>query len=588
MGAEPNSPIEFLPAIARSFTFIRLDDPTPRRKGMEKRWHPSYASKVPRSVEYEKTSLPQALTRVAEKHPRHAALIFLDARISYEGLNAMANRIANALIDMGVKPGDKVAMLMPNMPQLVAATYGAWRAGAVVVMNNPLYTDKELEYQLNNSEASILITLDLLGPRMIALQPKTSIRKIVIAHIRDHLKFPKKQLLPILARDKHRRIPPQTDVHEWTDLLKRYPATDPRIPIDFEGLACLQYTGGTTGVSKGAMLSHANLSKNVQQVAAWFPGFSEGEIILLGVLPFFHIFGLTACMNLCIWRAWTDILIPRPEPLTILTAIQKYRANFFPAVPTMYVGMLNHPKISEFDLTSIKGCFSGAAPLPVEVIKAFEAKTGAQICEGYGLSETSPVATINPFRGQTKVGSIGIPIADTDIKIVDLVDGNKELPVGEAGELIVKGPQVTRGYYKMPEETALALRDGWLYTGDIGKMDEEGYIAIVDRKKDMIIAGGYNIYPREIDEILFEHPKILEACAIGIPDPYRGETVKAFVVLKSGEKMAEAEVIEYCRQKLAKYKVPKSVEFMPALPKSMVGKVLRKELRAIEMAKMKK
>jgi long-chain acyl-CoA synthetase len=293
-------------------------------------------------------------------------------------------------------------------------------------------------------------------------------------------------------------------------------------------------------------------------------------------------------MNICVWMAWTDVLIPRPEPQAILEAIHKYRINFFPAVPTMYVGVLNHPEASKFDLTSIRGCFSGAAPLPVEVIRDFEAKTGSQICEGYGLSETSPVVTTNPYGGKTKVGSIGLPVSDTDIKIVDLADGTKEMPVGEAGEVLVKGPQVTSGYYKMPEETANAVKDGWLYTGDIGKMDEEGYFYIVDRKKDMVIAGGYNIYPREIDEVLFEHPKILEACAVGIPDPYRGETIKAFVVLKPGETLTEEEVIKYCGEKLAKYKVPKIVEFIGSLPKSGVGKILRKELRAMEMAKGKK
>jgi long-chain acyl-CoA synthetase len=253
----------------------------------------------------------------------------------------------------------------------------------------------------------------------------------------------------------------------------------------------------------------------------------------------------------------------------------------------MYVGVLNHPKASQFNLTSIKGCFSGAAPLPVEVIRDFEAKTGSQICEGYGLSETAPVATTNPFGGKTKPGSIGLPMPDTDLKIVDLSDGTKEMSMGEAGEILIKGPQVMSGYYKMPEETANALKDGWLYTGDIGKMDEEGYFYIVDRKKDMIIAGGYNIYPREIDEVLFEHPKVLEACAVGIPDPYRGETVKAYVVLKPEEKMTGEEVIQYCSTKLAKYKIPKTVEFLTSLPKSGVGKILRKELRAMEMAKKK-
>jgi len=555
---------------------------------MEKPWYKSYVKGVPYTLQYEKITMPQALTRSVNQFPDKTALIFIDSRISYKQLDDRVNRFANALIDLGVKPGDKVAMLMPNMPQLVAATYGAWRAGAVVIMNNPLYTDKELEYQFNNSESSFLITLDLLGPRMIALKPKTPIKHIVVAHIRDHLRFPKKQLLPIVAKDKHRNIPPTPNVYEWMDVLKKYPATNPNIPVDFESLASLQYTGGTTGVSKGVMLTHANLVKNVQQTLAFFPGFNRGENTLLGTLPFFHSFGLTTCMNISIWMGWTDVLIPRPEPEALLEAVHKYKVNFFPAVPTMYVGVLNHPKASQYNLTSIKGCFSGAAPLPIEVIKEFESKTGSQICEGYGLSETSPVATTNPFGGVTKVGSVGLPVPDTDIKIVDLIDGQKEMPVGESGEIIIKGPQVTSGYYKMPEETAIAIRDGWLYTGDIGKMDEDGYFYIVDRKKDMIIAGGYNIYPREIDEVLFEHPKILEACAVGIPDPYRGETVKAFVVLKPGETMTEEEVIKYCQEKLAKYKVPKMVEFMTSLPKSGVGKILRKELRAMEMAKGKK
>ena len=555
---------------------------------MEKPWYKSYAKGIPRQVEYERTPMPLALARTAREFPDKTALVFIDSKISYKQLDDMANRFANALIGMGVKPGDKVAMLMPNMPQLVAAVYGAWRAGAVVVMNNPLYTDVELEYQFNNSESTFLVAIDLICPRMIALRPKTKIKNLVVAHIRDHLKFPKKQLLPIVAKDKHRNIPPTPNVHEWMDILKKYPATDPKIPIDFDGLASLQYTGGTTGVSKGVMLSHANLSKNVQQIVAWFPGFNKGEITHLGVLPIFHSFGLTCCMDICVWMGWSDVLIPRPEPQAILEAIHKYKVNFFPAVPTMYVGVLNHPEVSKFNLTSIKGCFSGAAPLPVEVIKDFEAKTGSQICEGYGLSETSPVVTTNPYGGKTKVGSIGLPVSDTDIKIVDLVDGTKEMPVGEPGEVLVKGPQVTSGYYQMPEETATAIRDGWLYTGDIGTMDAEGYFYIVDRKKDMVIAGGYNIYPREIDEVLFEHPKILEACAVGIPDPYRGETIKAFVVLKPGQTLTEEEVIKYCGEKLARYKVPRMVEFVGALPKSGVGKILRKELRAMEMAKGKK
>ena len=555
---------------------------------MDKPWLKSYANGVVSAVQYERITVADALNRMAQKYPDKPALIFLDVKITYKQLNDMVNSFANALIDMGVKPGDKVAMLMPNMPQIVIASYGAWRAGAVVVMNNPLYTDTELEHQLNNSESTVLVTLDLLGPRMIALKPKTPVKKIVVAHIRDHLKFPKKQLLPIVAKDKHRDIPPTPDVFEWMDIIKKYPATDPKLSVDFDSLASLQYTGGTTGVSKGVMLTHKNLSSNVQQINAWFPDFVEGEMVMLGVLPFFHSFGLTCVMNLTIWKAGTDVLIPRPEPKTILEAIHKHRINFYPAVPTIYVGLLNHPDLAKYDISSIKGCFSGAAPLPVEVIKEFESKTGSQICEGYGLSETSPVVTINPWGGKTKVGSIGLPIADTEVRIVDLEEGTKDMPQGQPGEVIIRGPQVTSGYYKMPDETAKTVKDGWLFTGDIGTMDEEGYFYIVDRKKDMIIAGGYNIYPRDIDEVLFEHPKILEACAIGVPDSYRGETVKAFVVLKPGETMTAEEVMDYCKEKLAKYKVPTMVEFIDTLPKSGVGKILRKELRAMELARMKK
>ena len=555
---------------------------------MEKTWFKSYAEKIPRNLDYEKITVSDALRKVAAEYPDKTALIFLDAKISYKKLNDMVNSFATAMIDMGIKPGDKVAMLLPNMPQIVVASYGAWRAGAVVVMNNPLYTDHELEYQLNNSESTILVTLDLLAPRMIALRPKTKVKKIIVAHIRDHLGFPKKQLLPIVAKDKHRDIPRTEEVYEWLDVLKKYPANDPKIPIDFNSLANLQYTGGTTGVSKGVMLTHSNLSSNVQQIRSWFPYFEKGELIMAGILPFFHSFGLTTVMNFSIWMAGSDVLIPRPEPLAILQAVQKYKINFYPAVPTIYTGLLNHPDIGKYDISSIKGCFSGAAPLPVDVIREFEAKTGAQICEGYGLSESSPVATINPWGGRTKPGSIGLPIPDTELKIVDLDEGTKEMPTGEPGEVLIKGPQVTSGYYNMPEESAKTIRDGWLYTGDIGQMDEEGYFYIVDRKKDMIIAGGYNIYPRDIDEVLFEHPKIMEACAIGIPDSYRGETVKAFVVLKPGESMTTDEVIEYCKQKLAKYKVPTHVEFIETLPKSGVGKILRKELRAMELEKMGK
>jgi long-chain acyl-CoA synthetase len=333
------------------------------------------------------------------------------------------------------------------------------------------------------------------------------------------------------------------------------------------------------------MLTHANLSTQVQQVRAWFPKFNRGEETMLGALPFFHVFGLTVAMNFSIYMGWGDILVPKPQPEPLLEAIGKFRPTFAPLVPTMYIGMLNNPLINKTDMTSIKGCFSGSAPLPVEVIRDFEKKTGAVIVEGFGMTESSPVTHVNPFAGgKRKVGSIGLPISDTESRIVDLNDGKTDLPVGEIGELIVKGPQVMKGYWNMPEETANTLADGWLHTGDIAKMDDDGYFFIVDRKKDMIISGGYNVYPRDVEEVLFEHPKVQEATAIGIPHPVRGEAVKVFIVLKEGETATKEELLEHCKKSLATYKLPAEFEFRKELPKTNVGKVLKKNLRAESLA----
>ena len=538
----------------------------------------SYAEGIPRTLDYEEITMHDVLARTARRYPRNTGLVFFDTRINFAEFNSLVNRVANALIDLGLNPGDKVALLLPNIPQVAVATYAVWRAGGVVVMNNPLYTDPELEHQLKDSGATLLICLDLLAPRMISMRPRTAVKEIMIAHIRDYLRFPKKQLFPLLARDKHRNIPPAAHVHEWADLAGRYPDTDPKISVGFQDTAALQYTGGTTGVSKGVILTHANFSKNTQQGLAWIPNMTPGKITM-GSLPIFHAFGLFA-MNMCTWGVFANVLIPRPEAEFLLKAIHKDKVNLFPAVPTMLVGILNHPKLAKYDLSSLEVCVSGAAPCPVDVIRRFEKITGAQIVEGFGISEASPATNLNPVGGINKPGSIGLPLADTHIRIVSMEDGQTEMPVDQPGELCISGPQVsTHGYYNMPGETAATFRDGWLYTGDIARVDEDGYTWIIDRKKDMIIAGGYNIYPRDIDEVLFEHPKIEEACTLGAPDAYRGETVKAFVVTMAGEQMTEKEVKDWCRSKLAAYKVPKIVEFVDALPKSAVGKILRKALR---------
>jgi long-chain acyl-CoA synthetase len=555
---------------------------TSESAGRNKPWLTSYEKGVPEFVEYEDVCLPAFLERSAERFPDRSALNFQGYRIAFRQLKEMVDRFASALSAFGVTRGDRVALLLPNTIPCVAAYYAVLKIGAIAVMNNPLYSDRELDHQFNDSGAKLLVTLDLLGNRMIDLRPKTHIQQIVITSIGDYLPFPKNWLFPLVAKKKKLAadVKPADDIFAWKSVLADHQPNPPSVTLDFEDVAMYQYTGGTTGVSKGVMLTHANLSRNVQQCRAWFPTFNEGAEVMLGALPFFHVFGLTTAMNFAIYMGWEDILVPKPQPEQLLEAIGKYKPTFAPLVPTMYIGILNHAGIDRTPLTSIKGCFSGSAPLPVEVIRDFEKRTGAVIVEGYGLTETSPVTHINPFAGgKRKAGSIGLPIPDTECRIVDLNDGRTDLPTGETGELMVKGPQVMPGYWNKPDATAETLVDGWLHTGDIAQMDAEGYFYIVDRKKDMIISGGYNVYPRDIEEVFFEHPKVKEATAIGIPHPKRGEAVKVFIVLKEGATATQEEMIAFCHQKLAKYKWPTEVEFRTELPKSNVGKVLKKELR---------
>lgn len=558
-------------------------------KDREKPWLKSYEKGVPERITYEEISIPDILARTAERHADRTAVIFQGTSITYRQLQEMVNRFAACLADLGIKKGDAVAILLPNLIPCIAAYYAILRIGAIAVMNNPLYTDPELEHQFNDSDAKLLITLDVLGNRMIDLRPRTKIRQIVYTGIGDDLPALKRILGRWLKKYPYGKVKAAPDIFRWKDCLEKYGPRPPAVKPGFDEVAMYQYTGGTTGVAKGVMLTHANLSKQVQQIEAWFPQFTGDEEILLGALPYFHVFGLSLVMNLSIYKGWTQVLVPKPQPGPLLEAIRNFHPTFTPLVPTMYIGMLNHPDLKKTPMTSIKGAFSGAAPLPVEVIRSFEAATGAVIVEGYGMTETTPATHINPFAGGArKAGSIGLPISDTLARIVDLKDGVTDVPVGERGELIVKGPQVMLGYKNRPEETAKALRDGWCYSGDIATMDEEGYFYIVDRKKDLIISGGYNVYPRDIEEVFFLHPKVQEACAIGIPHPTRGESVKVFVVLKEGTTATQEELIDHCRTKLAAYKLPTEIEFRKELPMSNVGKVLRKALRAEEMEKRKK
>jgi len=556
---------------------------------VKKLWLKSYEQGVPETITYEELCMPDILDRTAKQFPERPALIFQGTVISFRELKDSVDRFATCLADFGVKKGDAVALLLPNVIPCVVANFAVLKIGALVVMNNPLYSDPELEHQFNDSGSKVLITLDVLATRMIALRPKTKIKQIVYTCIGDYLPTIKRVLGKLLKKYPFADIPATTDVYKWKDCLAKYGPNPPAVKNSFDDVAMYQYTGGTTGVSKGVMLTHANLSKQVQQCCAWFPKFAKGTEIMLGALPYFHVFGLSVSMNFSVYMGWAQVLVPRPQPQPLLEAIRNFRPTFAPLVPTMYIGMLNHPDLKKTDMSCIKGAFSGSAPLPVEVIQEFEKATGAVIVEGFGMTETTPVTHINPFAGGArKAGSVGLPISDTECRIVDLEDGITDVPVGERGELIVKGPQIMKGYKDRPEETANTLKDGWVYTGDIATMDEDGYFYIVDRKKDMIISGGFNVYPRDIDEVYYEHAKVQEACSIGIPDAKRGENVKLFIVLREGETATQEEMIAYGKTKLAAYKLPTEVEFRKELPKTNVGKILRKELRAEELAKRKK
>ncbi|MFO7570364.1 MAG: long-chain fatty acid--CoA ligase [Smithellaceae bacterium] len=557
-----------------------------------KPWLKSYDKGVPEKIQYEEICMPDILDRTVSRFPDRMALNFQGYILSYKGLKDMVDRFAVCLADFGVKKGDAVAIILPNTIPCVVAYYSVLKLGAIVVLNNPTYSDRELEHQLNDSGSKVMITIDLLANRMIDLRPKTKVQQIVITSIGDYLPFPVNLLFPLVGKKKGllpaKPMKQATNVYKWKDLIAKYQPNPPKVPLHFDETAMYQYTGGTTGVSKGVVLTHANISKQVQQINAWFPMFANIHGDSLGALPFFHVFGMSCAMNFSIFKGWGDILVPRPQPQPLLEAIRKFKPTFGALVPTMYIGMLSHPDIKKTDVTCFKGFFSGSAPLPVEVIHDFEKATGAVIVEGFGMTETTPVTHTNPFGGVRKIGSIGLPISDTECRIVDLDKGEQDMPIGEPGEMIIRGPQVTKGYLNKPEETAGLLRDGWCYTGDIATMDEDGYFYIVDRKKDMIITGGYNVYPRDVDEVYYEHPKVLEACSIGVPDAKRGENIKLFVVLKEGETATAEELIEYGRSKLATYKLPSEIEFRKELPKTTVGKILRKELRAEELAKRKK
>lgn len=555
-----------------------------------KPWLKHYPPQIPHTLTYEETSLQQLLKNTEEKYPNKTAIHFNGKELSYQELYESALKFAGYLQKIGIQKGDRVAIMLPNTPQSVISFFGVMMAGGIVVQTNPMYTERELAFQMKDSGAKAIVALDILFPRIKKIQGETELEHVIITAIKDYLPFPKNLVYPFIQKKQYGfsvKVEHKGNDHLFTEIMKQPALQEPIMKINFEeDLAILQYTGGTTGFPKGVMLTHKNLIANTKMCQAWLYKCREGEEIVLGALPFFHVYGMTTVMILSVLQASKMVLIPKPDPEVLLKTIQSQRPTMFPGAPTMYIGMLNHPELSKYDLSSIDSCISGSAPLPVEVQEQFEKLTGGKLVEGYGLTESSPVTHANLlWDGERVKGSIGLPWPDTLAEIRSVETG-EPLPVGEIGELVVKGPQVMKGYWNRPEETQEVLKDGWLHTGDMGYMDEEGYFYIVDRKKDMIIASGYNIYPREIEEVLYEHPAVKEVVVAGVPDPYRGETVKAYIVLKEGATVTEDELNKFARKNLAAYKVPRKYEFRDELPKTTVGKILRRQLVEEEKRKL--
>lgn len=553
-----------------------------------KPWVKFYEPGVPETVEIPSHTLQESLTMAAEKFPDHTAIIFFDHKMTYRELDAAATRFAAALQGLGVKKGDRVMIYMPNTPQFVIAFYGILRAGAIVVPTNPQYVPRELAYQASDSGSETIIALTMNWKTIREARSQTPLKRVILCNIKEYFP-PLLKFLFTLAKEKKEGHRPdvrgEPGLYDFQTLLKQAGNLAP-VDVKQEKVAVLGYTGGTTGVSKGAMLTHRNLVAQAVITLSWFVERAPGKDVFMGALPLFHSFGMTCVLNTGVHEGAAMILIPNPRDLpTVLKAAHKHRPTIFSGVPTMYAAINNYQDLKQFDLTSIKSCTSGAAPLPEQVQKTFERITGGKLVEGYGLTETCSPTHVNPMSGTRKIGTIGVPLPNTLAKIVDPVTG-ADLPIGQVGEIAIQSPQVMLGYWNKPDETArVMLPDGYFLTGDLGTMDEDGFFKVVDRKKDMFIVGGFNVYPREIEEVLYQHPKVLEAAVIGMPDIQRGENIKAYIVLKPGETATADEILDFCRQNLTRYKVPREVEFRDSLPKTIVGKILRRTLRDEELAK---
>jgi long-chain acyl-CoA synthetase len=546
-------------------------------------WLKNYDQGVPQHIDYPEITLPAMLEESARKYPETPCTIFKGAKLSYGEMDALTDQLAAGLASLGVKKGDRVGIFMPNTPQFVMAYFAVLKLGAIVVAVNPLYSAREIEHQVNDAGIELMLVMSNFYNLIKQVQPKTKIKTLVVTNLKETLP-PVLAFLFTLTKEKKGgfRVELGSGDYWMQDLLSKFrPEDRPKVEVTSDDVALFQYSGGTTGISKGAIAMHRNLVANALQIRLWMVNAEDGKEVVLMAIPLFHVYGMVAGMLFGIRTGASMVMVPNPKDLKdLLDNIQKYQTTIFPGVPTLYNAINNHPDVlaGKYNLTTIKACISGSAPLMRDTKEKFESLTGGVVFEGYGLSEAPTATHCNPLLGENRTGSIGLPLPDVDVRVISLDDEVTVLPEGEVGELVVKGPQVFKGYHNMPTETTNALRDGWLYTGDIARMDEDGYFYIVDRKKELIKPGGYQVWPREVEEVISDNPKVLEVGVAGIPDPYRGETVKAWVVVKPGESLTEEEVRDWCKERLAKFKVPTHVEFRDELPKTTVGKILRREL----------
>jgi long-chain acyl-CoA synthetase len=557
----------------------------------EKPWFKFWPEGVRKHIDFPEIPLHGLLAETAAKFPEHTAIVYFNKSMTYRDLKQFSDRFATALDGLGVKKGDKVAIFLPNIPQFIISYYGISEIGAIGTAISPLYKEREVEHQLNDSEAETVVVLDALYPMLEKGLASSKVKRVIVTSLKEYMPAGTAFLGSLLKKIPSHRVERGPNIYFFQELLSKYDANPPKVDINpKEDIAVLQYTGGTTGIPKGAMLTHMNLVSNALCCVEWLRG-TKGEDTYLVVVPLFHIYGMTTSMNTPICMAGRMVLLPSFDATSTFQAIQRYKVAVFCGAPSMYSMLLAHPDRKKYELASVRFCISGSAPLPPEVQKNWMEATGGVLVEGYGLTESSPVTHCNPLDKSlktVKVGSIGLPWPDTDAKVMDIETGEKELGPRETGELVVKGPQVMKGYWKMPEETAAVLRNGWLYTGDVGNVDEDGYFYITDRKKALIKYKGYSVYPREVEDVIYEHPAVKLCAVVGKPDPVAGEIPKAFVVLKEGKTATAEEIKEFVNSKVAPYKAVREVEFRTELPMTPVGKVLRRVLQEEEKKKLEK